>query len=99
MPLRCRPVCQLDPGPRSRRHPPAGTIREQLKEAGAIAPGLLYRQGWSDTEIANSLRDCSNRFGNNSWSEQVDRMAARLDNYKAADTPGLAQLLSRRQRT
>ena len=67
------------------------TTRERLKEADTIALDLLYRQGWSDTEIADSLLDYSNRLGKDSWSEEVRHTVARLADYRSAKVLALAQ--------
>lgn len=70
------------------------TTRERLKEADAIALDLLYLQGWSGEEIADSLLDYSNRLGKDSWSEEVRRTAVRLADHKSAKVLALAQLPS-----
>ncbi|MCX7165849.1 MAG: hypothetical protein NTV11_06195 [Rhodocyclales bacterium] len=68
-----------------------GNIPAQRKEADVIALDLLSRQGWSDTEIADSLLDYSHRLDRNSWSEEVRSTVQRLNNYKSADILALTQ--------
>lgn len=69
----------------------SGAAEERLKEADAIALELLSRQGWSDTEIAESLLDYSNRLGNDSWSSEVKLTAIRLASYKTSEILALMQ--------
>ena len=58
---------------------------QRRKEADTIALELLALQGWSDTEIADSLLDYSNRLGKSPWSDEVKRTATRLDKIKSAE--------------
>ena len=67
-------------------------VPEQREEADTIALDLLSKQGWSQTEIADSLLDYSNRLGESLWSAEVKRTVARLNIHKPADTLALAQL-------
>lgn len=67
-----------------------GANAERLNEADAIALALLNRQGWSDTDISDSLLDYSNRLGKNSWSEDVKLRAARFARSKPAEVLALA---------
>ncbi|MCX7147632.1 MAG: hypothetical protein NT042_15930 [Sulfuritalea sp.] len=69
----------------------SGKIPEQRKEADIIALALLARQGWSDTEIVDSLLDYSNRLGKDPWSKEVERIAMRINNYRSADAVALAE--------
>ena len=57
----------------------SGADPERLKEADAIALGLLQRQGWGDQDVADSLRGYADRLGRDSWADEVRRMAGRLD--------------------
>ena len=68
-----------------------GNASERRKEADAIALDLLSRQGWTDTEITDSLLDYSNRLGKNPWSDEVKRSAARLNEHRSAEILALAQ--------
>lgn len=73
----------------------SGTMPEQRKEADIIALGLLARQGWSDTEIVDSLLDYSNRLGRDSWSREVEQTAMRLNDYRSADALALVEPVAR----
>ena len=73
----------------------SGKIPEQRKEADIIALDLLARQGWSETEVVDSLLDYSNRLGRDSWSTEVEQMAMRLNNYKSADAVALVEPVAR----
>lgn len=68
-----------------------GTIPQQRKEADIIALELLLGQGWSETEIVDSLLDYSNRLGGDPWAREVARTAMRLNEYRSAATLALAQ--------
>jgi hypothetical protein len=73
----------------------SSSIPEQRKEADIIALDLLARQGWSETDIVDSLLDYSNRLGRDSWSKEVERTALRISNYRSADAVALADPISR----
>lgn len=73
----------------------SSSIPEQRKEADIIALDLLARQGWSETDIVDSLLDYSNRLGRDSWSKEVERIALRISNYRSADAVALADPISR----
>jgi len=73
----------------------AGSTPERGKEADTIALDLLFRQGWSDTEIADSLRDYSNRLGNDPWADEVRRASRRLAGYKSGELLAMAQTPAR----
>lgn len=73
----------------------SGKIPEQRKEADIIALDLLARQGWSETEVVDSLLDYSGRLGKDSWSTEVEQMAMRLNNYKSADAVALVEPVAR----
>jgi predicted Zn-dependent protease len=67
-----------------------GASAERLNEADAIALTLLNRQGWSDTDISDSLLEYSSRLGKNSWSEDVKLRATRFARSKPAEVLALA---------
>ena len=69
-------------------------IPERGKEVDSIALDLLVRQGWSDTEIADSLVDYSNRLGNDPWADEVKRATQRLARYKSGEILAMVQSLS-----
>lgn len=73
----------------------SGAIPERRKEADIIALDLLARQGWSETEVVDSLLDYANRLGKDSWSTEVEQIAVRLNNYKSADAVALVEPVAR----
>ena len=66
-------------------------IPERGKEVDSIALDVLVRQGWSDTEIADSLVDYSNRLGNDPWADEVKRATQRLARYKSGEILAMVQ--------
>ncbi|MCX7149364.1 MAG: hypothetical protein NTY05_08115 [Rhodocyclales bacterium] len=69
----------------------AGSTPERAREADMIALDLLFRQGWSDTEIADSLLDYSNRLGNDPWANDVRRATRRLAGYTSGEVLAMVQ--------
>ncbi len=56
----------------------AGDTPAREREADAIALALLARQGWTDSDVAESLSDYSARLDSGAWSTTIKHMTVRL---------------------